>query len=422
MRRVALAGALLLATLAAIAPTAAPAPVARATSLAEAPVRLPSDRLPNTPGSITVPPGFRSQPPVTEAVSVAKLRALWVRAGAAYGIPWQVLAAINRVESDLGRNMGPSGAGAVGWMQFMPSTWLSWGVDADGDRVADPWSSADAIHAAARYLAASGGRTHLEDALLAYNHAGWYADRVLELAGLELIGDSLAPAPLPDGGVAGLNLGSASADEGRMRSRLPTRFALLSLAGLLACVALRLRPEPRRRRAPSRRLGAESGFTLVELLVTMVILTVVVGALTGLFVSGSNAQIDLNNRFQAQSAARLALDKLRREVHCASGAGVTASALTLTLPAQCPTAQGQVTWCTLQVGVTPVWELYRKTGATCDTGGVRWAQGLSSGSVFSLPATPSGSLAAIHVDLPVTVSDDTYRLVDDLVLRNGARA
>ena len=78
-------------------------------------------------------------------------------AGAAYGIPWQVLAAINKIESNFGRNMGPSSAGAVGWMQFMPDTWLRWGTDANGDGVADPWNPEDAVYSAARYLAAAGG-------------------------------------------------------------------------------------------------------------------------------------------------------------------------------------------------------------------------------------------------------------------------
>ena len=64
-----------------------------------------------------------------------------------------MLAAINKIESNFGRNMGPSSAGAIGWMQFMPSTWLRWGVDANGDGVADPWNAYDAVFSAARYLA-----------------------------------------------------------------------------------------------------------------------------------------------------------------------------------------------------------------------------------------------------------------------------
>ena len=71
-------------------------------------------------------------------------------------MPWNVLAAINKIESNFGRNMGPSSAGAIGWMQFMPSTWLRWGTDADGNGIADPWNPVDAVYSAARYLAASG--------------------------------------------------------------------------------------------------------------------------------------------------------------------------------------------------------------------------------------------------------------------------
>jgi murein DD-endopeptidase MepM/ murein hydrolase activator NlpD len=80
--------------------------------------------------------------------------------------------------------MGPSSAGAIGWMQFMPSTWLRWGLDADGDGIADPWRAADAIYAAARYLAASGGQTDVSRAVFSYNHAQWYVDEVLSLARL----------------------------------------------------------------------------------------------------------------------------------------------------------------------------------------------------------------------------------------------
>ena len=111
-----------------------------------------------------------------------ELQALWLRAGAAYGIPWQVLAAINKIESNFGRNMGPSSAGAVGWMQFMPDTWLRWGTDGDGDGLADPWDPEDAVFAAARYLAATGGTTDISRAMFAYNHAQWYVDEVLGLA------------------------------------------------------------------------------------------------------------------------------------------------------------------------------------------------------------------------------------------------
>ena len=77
-------------------------------------------------------------PAVRRAAHEQRALALWQRPAQAYGIPWQVLAAINKIESNFGQNMGPSSAGAVGWMQFMPSTWLRWGIDASGDGIADP--------------------------------------------------------------------------------------------------------------------------------------------------------------------------------------------------------------------------------------------------------------------------------------------
>jgi murein DD-endopeptidase MepM/ murein hydrolase activator NlpD len=143
---------------------------------------LPSATTPNAPGSISIPVSFTLPPATPQQLPLPSLYLLWQRAGSAYGIPWQVLAAINKIESNFGRNMGPSSAGAVGWMQFMPSTWLRWGVDADGDGVADPWNAADAIFAAGRYLAAAGGQTDVSRGVFAYNHADWYVREVLGLA------------------------------------------------------------------------------------------------------------------------------------------------------------------------------------------------------------------------------------------------
>ena len=147
------------------------------------PLTLPSPEVPNEAGGLLLPPGAFEAPflPLTE-LSYEQLQAVWLRAGAAYGIPWQVLAAINKIESNFGRNMGPSSAGAVGWMQFMPDTWLRWGTDASGDGVADPWNVDDAVHSAARYLAAAGGSNDISRAIFAYNHAQWYVDDVLQLA------------------------------------------------------------------------------------------------------------------------------------------------------------------------------------------------------------------------------------------------
>jgi murein DD-endopeptidase MepM/ murein hydrolase activator NlpD len=143
---------------------------------------LPSATVPNTPGGISVPVSFTSPPALAQRLDLSALHQLWQRAGAAYGIPWNVLAAINKIESNFGENMGPSSAGAIGWMQFMPSTWLRWGVDANGDGIADPWNPSDAVYAAARYLAASGGQTDISRAVFSYNHADWYVKEVLDLA------------------------------------------------------------------------------------------------------------------------------------------------------------------------------------------------------------------------------------------------
>ena len=147
-------------------------------------VQLPSAEQPNAPGSIRVPTPLSSRPAAPAQRSYEQLVALWKRAGSSYGVSWQVLGAINKVESDFGRNMGPSSAGAVGWMQFMPGTWMRWGLDADGNGVADPWNPEDAVFAAARYLAAAGGRDDIKRAVFAYNHAQWYVDEVMGLARL----------------------------------------------------------------------------------------------------------------------------------------------------------------------------------------------------------------------------------------------
>lgn len=100
-------------------------------------------------------------------------------AGTAYGIPWQVLAAINEVETDYGRDLSISSAGAEGWMQFLPSEWAQYGVDANGDGYKDPYNPADAIFAAAKYLRAAGGATNIKAAVYSYNHSQEYVESVM---------------------------------------------------------------------------------------------------------------------------------------------------------------------------------------------------------------------------------------------------
>jgi hypothetical protein len=104
---------------------------------------------------------------------------IYQAAGSAYGVPWQVLAAINEVETDYGRDVSVSTAGAEGWMQFLPSSWATYGVDANGDGFKDPYNPADAVFAAARYLRAAGATTDIRGAVFAYNHSQGYVESVL---------------------------------------------------------------------------------------------------------------------------------------------------------------------------------------------------------------------------------------------------
>jgi hypothetical protein len=104
---------------------------------------------------------------------------IYQAAGIEYGVRWEVLAAINEIETDYGRNVDVSTAGALGWMQFMPATWKRYGVDANRDGKKDPYNPVDAIFAAARYLKAADAETDLRKAVFAYNHADWYVDSVL---------------------------------------------------------------------------------------------------------------------------------------------------------------------------------------------------------------------------------------------------
>jgi cell wall-associated NlpC family hydrolase len=109
-------------------------------------------------------------------------------------LPWSVLAAIGKVESNHGRSSAPgvttgmNSAGAAGPMQFgiagkAGDTWAKYGVDADQDGVADVYDPADAIFGAAKYLCANGANQgRLSDAVFAYNHADWYVQQVLTQA------------------------------------------------------------------------------------------------------------------------------------------------------------------------------------------------------------------------------------------------
>jgi type II secretory pathway pseudopilin PulG len=171
-----------------------------------------------------------------------------------------------------------------------------------------------------------------------------------------------------------------------------------------------------------RLVACERGYSLVELLQVAVILAVVIGALMTVFVRAMNAELDMNQRFQAQQEARLAVDKMRREIHCASAitpAG-TASSITVTLPGQCPTAvAGSLT--TVVYDIQPVssgrYELRRA--------GVRVADYITIQNAFTYTAPATGKRGNLRVELPINVrpseTGQTWRLVADIVLRNTTR-
>jgi hypothetical protein len=152
---------------------------------------------------------------------------IYQAAAVQYGVPWQVLAAINEVETNFGTDLSVSTAGAVGWMQFMPETWLQYGVDALGAGYADPYNPVDAIFAAARYLHAAGASSNLRGAILAYNHSEAYAESVLLRARLFASYPSSAIATL-----TGLSEGSLPVADARVApgSPIPTAQAPASAA------------------------------------------------------------------------------------------------------------------------------------------------------------------------------------------------
>ena len=119
-----------------------------------------------------------------EPISKSAYRKLYIQSARLYGFgeDWYILAAVGMVESGHGANMGPSTAGAMGPMQFLPSTWESAGVDGNGDGVANILDPRDAIPAAAGYLESGGAPQDWYAALFSYNHADWYVIKVLGVA------------------------------------------------------------------------------------------------------------------------------------------------------------------------------------------------------------------------------------------------
>jgi type II secretory pathway pseudopilin PulG len=199
---------------------------------------------------------------------------------------------------------------------------------------------------------------------------------------------------------------------------------------------------------------------MTELVVTMALMSIVAAALSSVIVAASNAEVRTNRNFQAQVQGRVALNKLRRELHCASAitvrnssgsavsAGTAGAQVAITLGGYCPTnglttntsQSVYVTWCTSTSSAqTGRYALYRLASLSsqpaCATSGTQWADYLTTSTPFCLPSTSvacSGvyksatSLPTLHVGLPISLntstSSDLFNITDDIALRNGTRS
>lgn len=115
----------------------------------------------------------------------ADYKSYYVAAGEKFGVDWSILAAIHKIETNYSTHPTMiSSAGAVGHMQFLPSTFKAYGVDGDEDGIISPWSVADAIYSAANYLSANGFKNNPRGAIWCYNHADWYVNDVIQTAAI----------------------------------------------------------------------------------------------------------------------------------------------------------------------------------------------------------------------------------------------
>lgn len=171
----------------------------------------------------------------------------------------------------------------------------------------------------------------------------------------------------------------------------------------------------------ARALRAREGYTMIELLVVLLILSTILTALTALFLAGAQSQLESNRRFESQQIARTAVDRMRREVHCAGGVTVTsASQVTVHLLGHCPTAvNAQPT------DVVYVVEFVSTGRYRLRRSGVTIADRLTSDQVFAYTAPSPDTRALLNVDLHVNPYPNegwkTWRLQTDIALRNTLR-
>jgi prepilin-type N-terminal cleavage/methylation domain-containing protein len=175
-----------------------------------------------------------------------------------------------------------------------------------------------------------------------------------------------------------------------------------------------------------RRVRSERGFTLVELLVVVTILSFVMTGVISMYLSGVRTQANLTASFRAQTSLHVGMDRITKDVHMAcSQTAQSATSVTLSLP-PCD-GTNMITWCTQGAGTS--YGLYRISGSAC-TGGVKLAESLTGGSIFSYLAqnvtAGSNALPRLHIDMTINANPATsatgYRVIDDLVFANGVRA
>jgi len=194
---------------------------------------------------------------------------------------------------------------------------------------------------------------------------------------------------------------------------------------------------------PGLALAAQDGFTLIELIVVMVMMLIVLAPLSGSFVSALGAQVDQTRRFDSQENARLALDRMRKDIHCAHGVTdpytndsggqtIVMTETNTTGTAECPgliqTNASAVQWCTVPVlGATNRYQLYRENDPnnTCDgSASTFMVDYLTVAALWASPTCVTGQFPTVSVTMPVNVDPvkhavSTYTLSDEIALRNG---
>ena len=198
----------------------------------------------------------------------------------------------------------------------------------------------------------------------------------------------------------------------------------------------------------ARRCQAEAGYTLVELIVVMALLGIILGALVGGFTTAIRAETDQTVRANDRESAREVLERMRKDIHCASGAAAqptldslgnpTGTGYTLQLAvtqSQClgvTTGSNGVQWCSVSVGgSTTRYQVFRTTTGTCNAASATFQVdyvtnfgAITGGNFWSLPACSTGRLQAVSVNMPVnqypvTQPNETYDLADTIAMRNA---